>query len=713
MLDISILKEKLAESFEEIKTSAGQDIHLVIGKTGAGKSTTVNYLIEYPLKRVRGGKAGAIDDANPPPAEMGDSAEAVTFYPAPYSNPKHNNTYVDCPGFCDNRGEEERVCVSLSTESVVHKSKSVRSIIAVIDWHSLDTDRSEGFKEIANILGMLLKPTFDPSRSILFVFTKADLRDVDHDYLCEKINKVIKAETSKLEKAKSKLEKSKDGTSNMVRIGGSEAETLENEIDSTVKGLAILKLMQANKQHLVLIDVFDKGETRNTIVEKLGKMNPVPKEAFDFGKADSVRRCFQESMRQEIVRDLELIKRLQASPTEIAAYENELEKNGTQISDYQSQIADIDAGKAFKGEQDPTVISNRKRIADNKQALATKERELLAMQRKQEETRRNLWGLDVSDEIEFWSNSVHSKRSSEVGHAASRAIGGKNYHTARILVGELLSPIILPVAVIAGLAKRIDDNFEYRGAPFTRVKEEPVNGKVDRITYDPAGGIYEAQYNSGRGASGHCIVTIYGEKRNKPDNKTKIALLNTELQELDRKCDEWRIDMKQLGEANRDLQIVIEECLKGDKKNVKKLRQTLEERLRAAIERTEQLKQIIAEKKGALGELEKELELKLPFFAIIEELSKFVDFNSPDYPNVQQEFLSSYHALKNKVTPGTNNNVSPVSEENPALPTRPAAGRGVPVGNNSSSMYGKVPPKIPARSHNPESQFQPKNFQPH
>lgn len=280
------LKMILVNSLENIRPSAGKNVHLVIGNRGAGKSTIVNYLLKYPLKKIklRGCAVGAdaVDNAKPPPAKINNSSITMTLYPACYTDPHNNYTYVECPGLNEKYVNiEAHVCASLSIKSMVHNSKSVRSIIAVIDWNSIETGRHPGgFKEIAHILGMLLKPTFDPSRSIVFVFTKADLRDVDHQYLCEKIDDLVKAIAKYLEALK------------MISFPSThdEAEFLENAITSTAKDLAVLKLMQANKQNLILIDVFDEGSTRQKILSKLHWMVPIPKNAFAFEEIDSSSR---------------------------------------------------------------------------------------------------------------------------------------------------------------------------------------------------------------------------------------------------------------------------------------------------------------------------------------------------------------------------------------------------------------------------------------
>lgn len=649
MINIDQLKGYLEDSFPKIQSAQGKKMVLVIGKTGAGKSTTVNYLLQFPLKIGKGGKAYPINPSDKPPAKMGDSAEAITTIPEPYVG-QNGVVYCDCPGFQDNRGPEMRVCVSLVTEAVVRRADSIDSIMAVIDWNSVEAGRAEGFKEIALTLGTLLKQNFDSSRSILFIFTKADLRYVNHEYICEKIDDVISVTSKKLDAEKAKLKPVNNIMSHTLQLGthshtDASVEIIENEVISLQRVLYVLKLMQANKRNLLLIDVFDKGESRQEIVKKLQEMRPVPKETFNFTEADSMRHMFQSAVTKEMVEGLQSIKQYFQLPQEIQKDQNHLNETFDSIKTYDAQLVDLESGRIFKGEQDPIVISSREKMEENRKSIASKQKELLEINTKEEAIQQDIWRLDTSDEIEFWNNSFKKGRSTMIGEEFSSFFEQEGTF--------IVAPVMVPVLSVMGLFERIEYTFEYHGAPFTRVKEDIRNGKTKSIEHKPDMGVYITKYQSDRGSSGDANVIIYGEKRNKPDNKTKIGQLRNDISQLKNNNQAIQREIKQLEETNQKLQRLIEEFLRGDKKNVKQKKHELESLKKSTQEHAAELAKLLQEKRAFSDTLQDKLQKKQSFFNIIEEIASFMKFDTKNYPQITSEFLSEYKILKNSLPKST------------------------------------------------------------
>lgn len=85
------------EGMSKIAGSNGKDIIVLIGRTGAGKSTTINALSGEILKE---GKKGIIPSG---PAKMGDGKKSETSQPQLISG-KGKFSFLDTMGFNDVRG---------------------------------------------------------------------------------------------------------------------------------------------------------------------------------------------------------------------------------------------------------------------------------------------------------------------------------------------------------------------------------------------------------------------------------------------------------------------------------------------------------------------------------------------------------------------------------------------------------------------------------
>lgn len=207
------IKDGCEESFEKIQASSGKELVLVIGKTGAGKSTTVNYLLGCQMQEKEDDDSLELSDKSTlPPAAMGNGGSSTTTYPGTYTD-KEGFIYCDCPGFEDNRDPATRVCTSLSTEIVVKEAKSIKAAMVVIEWSSIVGDgKGKGLKDLALILGNLFinkkeegnseKPKFDHiEQSLLFIITKVPEKIRKNKKTCmKKIKEILDNEQDNLDK---------------------------------------------------------------------------------------------------------------------------------------------------------------------------------------------------------------------------------------------------------------------------------------------------------------------------------------------------------------------------------------------------------------------------------------------------------------------------------------------------------------------------------
>ena len=173
---IKSLQDKLLKAYEEVKAIKDKDIVLVIGNSGAGKSTTIAYLMgakfepEVVLNTKRAklteGSVGKLPGTS-------DDFDSMTFYPKAYLA-EDKSFYCDCPGFEESRGEVEKICVPINIQMAVKFSKSISSIMIVIDKGSIIADKGAGLKNLIKTLRQILKNPTDIQESFLFLITGAE-----------------------------------------------------------------------------------------------------------------------------------------------------------------------------------------------------------------------------------------------------------------------------------------------------------------------------------------------------------------------------------------------------------------------------------------------------------------------------------------------------------------------------------------------------------
>jgi hypothetical protein len=110
-----------------------KEVVMVLGNTGTGKSTAVNYLMGCKMKLVKpvelnlpGVKKVVIVDpksTRPEVMPIGHGDTSYTFMPKIVSDPDNNDqAYCDCPGFTDNRGAEINIANAINTRKVLQQA---------------------------------------------------------------------------------------------------------------------------------------------------------------------------------------------------------------------------------------------------------------------------------------------------------------------------------------------------------------------------------------------------------------------------------------------------------------------------------------------------------------------------------------------------------------------------------------------------------------
>nr|NGX39765.1 E3 ubiquitin-protein ligase SlrP [Chlamydiota bacterium] len=164
---IELLTTCVRYGSERAKKIEGKEAVIVIGNTGAGKSTIVNYFAgctmelkspkELGLKGIKKfvvvrsrEEGGALDEIMP----IGHTKESKTFMPQIETEPDMRFTFCDCPGFLDNRGAEINIANAVNIKNAIIRANSVKVII-LINYHSLMADRGRGLSDMLKICSNL------------------------------------------------------------------------------------------------------------------------------------------------------------------------------------------------------------------------------------------------------------------------------------------------------------------------------------------------------------------------------------------------------------------------------------------------------------------------------------------------------------------------------------------------------------------------------
>ena len=131
---------------------------MVVGNTGAGKSTLINFLLKCVMEKVYfslGGKRKVVfmvSEASPVKAVMqiGFSNTSQTFVPDAVRSPDLG-LVVDCPGFNDNRGPEINIANAVNIKAVMARARGV-TMVVVLNYYTLKADRGRGVRELLDTL---------------------------------------------------------------------------------------------------------------------------------------------------------------------------------------------------------------------------------------------------------------------------------------------------------------------------------------------------------------------------------------------------------------------------------------------------------------------------------------------------------------------------------------------------------------------------------
>ncbi|HJK89036.1 MAG: 50S ribosome-binding GTPase (plasmid) [Candidatus Megaira endosymbiont of Mesostigma viride] len=199
---VGTIINKIKGGYETI-VNDHDEVILVIGKTGAGKSTLVNYLTNpekmevklYKAPNIKYGKGSLVIDILKGSSGLpkpGHTKDSETTIPNKWQDSGSGIVYWDCPGFGDNQGADQDIANAFFIKKIFETSNKIKLILA-ISWEDLENGRANEIKNLTDTLGTLFNDFSIIKDSLSLIITKIpDSKDSDD----------VKGELEKLLQAK-------------------------------------------------------------------------------------------------------------------------------------------------------------------------------------------------------------------------------------------------------------------------------------------------------------------------------------------------------------------------------------------------------------------------------------------------------------------------------------------------------------------------------
>jgi energy-coupling factor transporter ATP-binding protein EcfA2 len=172
---------------------------MVMGLSGTGKSTLVNYLNDVELICTKRNSKWVLEVENsnkslPGGFSIGHETKSQTLYPAAYTPPNRDYSYIDNPGFSDNRGLGVEIANSAFRKEITQNITDLKFLILV--KHEDLKDRANDFVQSLNsftdFIGIFnTKNALDISKSIAIIVSRVDNDGHSDDEIKENMKEIM------------------------------------------------------------------------------------------------------------------------------------------------------------------------------------------------------------------------------------------------------------------------------------------------------------------------------------------------------------------------------------------------------------------------------------------------------------------------------------------------------------------------------------------
>jgi energy-coupling factor transporter ATP-binding protein EcfA2 len=373
-------------SYHAIEGGKNKPLVLVLGETGVGKSTLINYLngAKYRLTGIAGFSQATELMSGVDIAQVGHNpVVSETLYPQVLSVDCGNDVLdmADLAGINGTREPVVELAGTVSTHLLSKIASAIKSILFVVDMSSLKAGRGGAFQQTIKTLNKILQGDFESktNRSVFFAITKLPPGVIVDD--------VVKTYLAPLKK----------------HLEGQVLQGCLNHED--VEMYHTVKLMISAKERIFAPDVCDVGQSRKELFKALVNSPEISAKNLDLLHMDKHQESFIEMLTFLSGEYLHLSDEVRKHmPSQLEACEKTVSENMNNIKNWEAEMAD--AKKAQEEGMTPEkaiqMMTERQaslKILEKKYAQLTEERTRLNVSR--DITQAFIKDIDVDTAVEY------------------------------------------------------------------------------------------------------------------------------------------------------------------------------------------------------------------------------------------------------------------------------------------------------------------------
>lgn len=165
----------LEEAQKKIQHLKDKDLTLLIGGTGVGKSTLINFMAGKKLKGTRNEEFNWEIGGENLVAAIGHKETSETLIPNVWESTQKEKFYVDCPGFFDTRGPATDILKAFLMKKLIDEAKSTKIVLVMTQGKTQEVRNYEA-KALENQINSL-HPGVKSNASVIVTKAEEDYQE--------------------------------------------------------------------------------------------------------------------------------------------------------------------------------------------------------------------------------------------------------------------------------------------------------------------------------------------------------------------------------------------------------------------------------------------------------------------------------------------------------------------------------------------------------